>query len=231
MLRKTFPKRTFSRVMESKIGFGECVYDSESRQVLKGGLPVDLAPKAFELLGALLELRPRALSRAQLHDRLWPGTLVGHTSLARLVAEIRKAIGDATRQPRFVRTVHGFGYAFCGEAATLATPTEPELGGVFSCGLLWGSREIGLAEGDNLIGRGPDCAVRIDSSKVSRHHARIRVARGAATIEDLGSKNGTFLKGHRLERTADLAQGDEIGIGTAVLIFSGGYGSGSTESS
>jgi len=214
---------------EVKVGFGECVYDADTRQVLRSGRPVEVSPKAFELLGALLERRPRALSRAELHDRLWPGTLAGHTTLARQVVEIRKATGDRSRAPRFVRTVHRFGYAFCGEATELRAAGEPGAGRVFPCGLFWGPREIGLAEGDNLVGRAPDCVVRIDASKISRHHARIRVSRSEATIEDLGSKNGTFLRGKRVEEAMRLAQGDEIGIGSVVLIFCGGYGPGSTE--
>ena len=50
-----------------------------------------------------------------------------------------------------------------------------------------------LAEGSNLVGRERDCAVRIDSPSVSRHHARILVIQGEATVEDLGSKNGTYV--------------------------------------
>jgi pSer/pThr/pTyr-binding forkhead associated (FHA) protein len=86
-----------------------------------------------------------------------------------------------------------------------------------------------LREGDNLIGRTPDCAVRIDSSQVSRHHARIRVDAGHATIEDLASKNGTFVEGARLRSARPLRDGEHVCIGPALLIFREGYGPGSTK--
>jgi TolB-like protein/Flp pilus assembly protein TadD len=96
--------------------FGHFALDQERRQLLRAGDPVPLEAKAFELLSLLLLRRPRVLSKAQIRDVLWPGTSVGETSLPRLVAEIREALGDDAQQPRFIRTVHGFGYAFSGEA-------------------------------------------------------------------------------------------------------------------
>jgi len=96
--------------------FGDFELDQERRQLLRSGAPVPLEPKAYELLSLLLERRPRALSRAQIRDVIWPGTYVSESTLAVLVNGIRHALGDAARQPRFIRTVHGFGYAFCGEA-------------------------------------------------------------------------------------------------------------------
>ena len=211
------------------IRFGDCVYDREARELRRGGAVAELTPKAFDLLGILLERRPRVVGKDELRDHLWPDSFVGDTSLAKLVTELRQAIGDDTREPRYIRTVHRHGYGFCGETAPLAMPRAPEAARAFPCSLLWGTDEIGLGEGDNFIGRAADCVVRIDSSKVSRHHARIRVARGEATLEDLGSKNGTFLRGKRIAAATVLIQGDEIRIGPVMLVFSGGYGPGSTE--
>ena len=75
-----------------------------------------LETKAYELLGLLLARRPTALSKAQIRAVLWPGTFVSESALARLVTQVRAACGDDAQAPRFIRTVHGFGYAFCGEA-------------------------------------------------------------------------------------------------------------------
>ena len=75
-----------------------------------------LETKAYELLALLLSRRPNALSKAQIRDVLWPGTFVSESALARLVTQLRAACGDDAQAPRFIRTVHGFGYAFCGEA-------------------------------------------------------------------------------------------------------------------
>ena len=100
--------------------FGEFVLDSDTREVHRGREPVHLSPKAFQLLEALVESRPKALSKAALHDRLWPKTFVVEANLANLVGEIRAALGEDPRRPRFVRTVHGFGYAFRGAPDTRA---------------------------------------------------------------------------------------------------------------
>jgi TolB-like protein/tetratricopeptide (TPR) repeat protein len=66
----------------------------------------------------LVENRPRALSRIELQERLWPRTFVVEKNLTNLVSEIRDVLGDDPVHPRFIRTVHRFGYAFCEASAT-----------------------------------------------------------------------------------------------------------------
>ena len=95
--------------------FDDCVLDTGRRQLTRAGAVVPLPPKALRLLEVLIEARPRALSHHELHEALWPDTFVARTNLPSLVAELRQAIGDGVRQSRFIRTVHGFGYAFEGE--------------------------------------------------------------------------------------------------------------------
>ena len=107
--------------------FGNFELDQERRQLLRTGEPVPLEPKAYELLSLLLERRPRALSRAQIRDVVWAGTYVSESTLGVVVNAIRQALGDDAREPRFIRTVHGFGYAFCGEARELSAE-RPESG-------------------------------------------------------------------------------------------------------
>ena len=92
--------------------FGDFALDLESRQLVRAGTPVSLSPKAFQLLGLLVEGHPKALSKTELQDRLWPGTFVVEKNLTNLVSEIREALGDDPASPRFIRTVHRFGYAF-----------------------------------------------------------------------------------------------------------------------
>ena len=137
------------------------------------------------------------MSRAELQDRLWPKTFVAETSLRRVIAEIRAALDDDERRPRFIRTVRGFGYAFCG-AAEEEGAGRRAAEGTAACRLEWDKREIPLREGENIIGRTDDAVVWIDSPRVSRRHARIVVSGGNATIEDLGSKNGTSVSGRRI---------------------------------
>jgi DNA-binding winged helix-turn-helix (wHTH) protein len=97
-----------------RVRFSPYVLDLESRQLLRGDDVVHLSPKAFDLLSILVSARPKALSKSDLLERLWPGTFVVEKNLANLVSEIREAIGDDPGNPRFIRTVHRFGYAFRG---------------------------------------------------------------------------------------------------------------------
>ena len=203
-----------------RVRLGECVFDSEARELTRGGAAVQLSPKAFQLLSFLLEHRPRAVSRAELHDLIWPREFVSYTSLPRLVTEVRRALADRSRPPRFVRTVHRYGYAFASQDVQELPEAVP--GAPSGCSLRWGKRKIRLAEGETLIGRAPDCGVRIDSTLVSRHHARIRVAGGKATLEDCQSKNGCYVRRKRVEGSVSLEDGDSIKVGPAVLVFLAG---------
>jgi len=203
----------------SSVRFGPCELDLDARQLFRHGQPIRLSPKAFELLKVLVEARPRAFSKAELHDRIWPGTFVTDDSLTRLVAEIRTATGDDARTPAFVRTVHAFGYAFSSPVEG-AQPTraaaEPRGWIVFE------GRAIGLAEGENIIGRDPGARVTLDSIKVSRLHARITVNDLATTLEDLGSRNGTSVNNQKISGPVQLTDGDEIAIGGFTVKFRAG---------
>src|SRR4029077_14868496 len=71
--------------------FGECELDSDAREVRRSGRAVPLTPKAYELLALLARNRPRAMSKAEIKDYLWPDTFVSESNLAALVFEVRKA--------------------------------------------------------------------------------------------------------------------------------------------
>src|SRR5262245_26375933 len=197
--------------------FGSLLLDTESRALFREGRPVAISPKAFKLLQVLLEGRPRAIPKAELHQRLWPDTTVSDVNLPTLIAEIRNAIGDGARSPEFIRTVYGYGYAFHGPATTLRRDGSPASATDRIFRLLWGPREVALADGENILGRGPDSLVWIDAQSASRRHARVMVASGLATLEDLGSKNGTYVNGIRLSSTVALRDGDELRIGNVPM--------------
>ena len=200
-----------------QVQFGRFTLDTESRQLRSGDSERHLSPKAFELLRVLIECRPAALSKAQLHERLWPATFVSDATLTSLVAELRDVLGDSPRRPRFIRTVHRFGYAFKGAvAAPESRPLPVDRPRVW---IVWESGQVALDEGDHLLGRDRDVAVWLDSPTVSRHHARIRINGRAAIIEDLGSKNGTFLRGERLATPSELTDGDELRLGSISVKF------------
>jgi DNA-binding winged helix-turn-helix (wHTH) protein len=200
------------------VNFGDFTVDFESRQLVRGAEEIHVGPKAFELLELLLRSRPRALSKAQLRDHLWPRTFVSESNLSSLVTELRTALGDKARRPRFVRTVYGFGYAFCGRAEEPSHPIRT----VAPHGrlrLFLDDREIALREGENLLGRVDEGVGWFESPTVSRRHARILVVDGKAKLEDLGSKNGTFLRDERLTAPSALSDGDEIRLGRVRMTF------------
>lgn len=200
-----------------RLRFGEVTFDPEARLLLRGPDPVHLAPKAFDLLTLLVRERPRALSREELVDAIWPDVLVTESNLTSLVNDVRSAIGDDAKRPAFVRTHHGFGYSFAADVVT--DPNAARRRGGVRAWLVWGLNVLDLSEGENILGRDPDTSVWICDPSVSRHHARIVVHGGDATLEDLGSKNGSFHAGSRLGGSAALRDGDVIRIGSVDLVF------------
>ena len=196
-----------------RLRFANCVYDPETRELLVDGGPRDLSPRSFRLLELLIEARPKALAKGELMDRLWPDEFVSESSLPRLAAELRAALGDDAKKPRFIRTLHTYGYAF-----VAAETPSPGVEGP-PCRLIWGERQIHLLPGENLVGRDAEARVTIDLGRVSRRHARIVVSGERVVLEDLASKNGTFVSGRRVADPVDLQDGDEIGVGPAVLVF------------
>ena len=196
------------------VQFAEFVFDEDRRQLLRGSEPLHLEPKAFELLALLLSRRPKAVSKAEIHEAIWPGAYVSESSLPGLVGDLRAALGDRPSEPRFIRTVLRFGYAFCGETVPGAL-SAPDDGPRWTA--LWAGREIPLPNGEHLIGRGEECRIRSDSRRVSRHHARVRVTPERVFIDDLGSRNGTWVDGRRIEGTAELTAGATVRVGPEAI--------------
>jgi hypothetical protein len=152
------------------------------------------------------------VTRDRIRSRLWPDTFVSGSTVATVVAEIRAALGEDSREPRFLRTAHGVGYAFCGQAAEAAPRPVPTNASI-AYRLVFQDREVALHPGENIIGRVEDGVAWIESPTVSRRHARILVEAGQAVLEDLGSKNGTFVRGERISAPTPLADGDVIRLG------------------
>src|SRR5262245_44955337 len=199
------------------VRFGDCVFDSGTRELFVGGKPVHLEPKAFQVLELLIAERPRAVSKEKIHERLWPGTFVSDSTLTSLLTEIRAAIGDTVHEPKFVRTVHRFGYAFSGSAQeTREVPTQTG-GSPPACWLVRGPRRIPLADGGTILGRDPGAAIFLDDRSVSRRHARILIGADGVTLEDLGSKNGTQVQGVKVAVRVPLSDSDKILVGSVPL--------------
>ena len=201
-----------------RLRFGECVLDSATRQLFVRGAEVHLQPKAFQFLELLIQNRPRVVSKTEIHEKLWPGTFVSDGTLTSLLAEVRDAIGDEARQSRFVRTSHRVGYAFSGEAAEERDRVVAVGRSGLTVWLLRGKNRMALEPGETIIGRDPGAAVHLDDPSVSRRHARIVVRETGATVEDLGSKNGTFLGEAGVHAPMPLSDGDTVRIGSVPLL-------------
>jgi DNA-binding winged helix-turn-helix (wHTH) protein len=202
--------------MTGEYCFADFVLDLDARELRRGADAIALSPKAYQLLQILVSDRPKALSKLDLQERLWPDTFVVEKNLVNLVAEIRAALGDDATHPRFVRTVPRFGYAFreaaAGVGETLTGPSS-------RFRLRWRDGRAALREGDHVLGRDPDLELFIDGPGVSRRHAVIRVSGADATIQDLGSKNGTFVADRSAAAPMPLADGDIIRLGSVELTF------------
>jgi DNA-binding winged helix-turn-helix (wHTH) protein len=202
----------------ARLRFGDCVFDGSTREIFRGEQPAAISPKAFALLELLLDARPAAVSKADIHEKLWPGIHVSEANLPNLIVELRAALGDDARHPQIIRTVSRFGYAFSAEARPDRRRSEAEEGASpFFYRLVWGRREIALDAGENLIGREREAVVWIDDESVSRRHARILIGSDGVTIEDLGSKNGTTVGDRKIEGPTRLTEKDLVKIGPATL--------------
>jgi len=199
-----------------RFSFDTWTLDADRRLLLHDGNPVTLSPKAFELLKLLAEHHARAFSKAELHQHLWPNTFVSDGSLTILVAEIRQVLKDDADEPRYIRTLRRFGYGFCGTVRTDAPRTAAEL---CSTWVIWGNKSIAVSEGETILGRSLEATIRFDLPGVSRRHARLSVAGANVVVEDLGSQNGTFVRGERISGPAALADGDEIRLGPISMLI------------
>ena len=193
-----------------RVRFGDFILDTDRRELLSGSQSVHVPPQALEALAILVERRPSAVAQTDLYDRLWPDTFVDKSNLHNVIHQLRAALEDSDHA--IIRTVYGFGFSFSAPALDSA----PRSAG---WQIVIADREIDLQEGENIVGREHNVAVRIDSPSISRSHARIIVSGDGATIEDLGSKNGTALNGRRIRDVRPIADGDRVTFGTIAAVF------------
>ena len=211
-----------------RLQFDDLTFDDDTRQLWVRGEEIRLSPKAFDLLALLIARRPNAVSKTDIRGQLWPRTFVSDSSLPSLVSEIRDAIGDSRRKPGLVRTVHRFGYAFQAESAPMPHQAAAAISGP-NAWLLGRTAEVALLPGENVLGREGDGIILMKSSTVSRRHARIVINAKGALIEDLKSKNGTFVNDRRVSGPTPVAEGDQVRIGSLLFTFRRSQGSQSTE--
>jgi DNA-binding winged helix-turn-helix (wHTH) protein len=195
--------------------FGEFRFDCASHLLLKNGEEQRLSPKARQLLRMLLLARPKAVSREEIYDALWPATFVCETNMTNVVSELRRVLGDDARAAQSIRTVHGFGYAFAADVETGHSPSGP-------MAMLRCERQSHLlCAGENSVGRAPDCRIILTDATVSRHHAVIIITGSTFVIEDLRSTNGTYVNGQKISQSR-IRQHDALAFGAVEAKISRG---------
>lgn len=205
--------------------FGAFLYDPVGRGLTRNGVELPLTHKSRELLLLFLHNPGRLLTRDEIVERVWPDVAVTDDALRFQVAELRRAFG--AKGDDFIRTLRGEGYRWEEPVSAAADrPVRFPAGGDGPGAalpprfrLVLDTREIQLLEGENVIGRDPVAALWIDHPSVSRRHARIVVAQGKATLEDLKSKNGTHVNAKPISGRVKLADGDEVRIGPETMVF------------
>jgi Tol biopolymer transport system component/DNA-binding winged helix-turn-helix (wHTH) protein len=105
--------------------FDDVEVRGNAREVLRQGKPLALEPKAFRVLLYLIENRDRAIGKDELIEKVWDGVAVTDNALSRIVAQLRKELGDDARQPRYIQTLPTMGYRFVAELRPSAVPPHP----------------------------------------------------------------------------------------------------------
>jgi DNA-binding winged helix-turn-helix (wHTH) protein len=192
---------------EGSYRFGRFELDVARGELLENGQPVSIQPTPFLLLTHLLRNAGQLITKKELLDLLWPDVHVSDASLNQAISRLRAALGETSRSAVFLETVPRRGYRFRARVAS-------EEGRPF---LIHRHRRFALPAGESILGRGKESPVPIDARSVSRRHARLLITPEGAELEDLGSKNGTFVGGRRIQQAASLFDGDEIRLGSVRL--------------
>jgi len=195
---------------------GDWVVAPSLNRLSRGDETVQLELKMMEVLVYLAGKAGELVTKRELIDSVWQVEVISDGTLTRAVALLRKALGDDARNPRFIETIPKRGYRLLAPVGHSEKPRPAPRTAPSRFMVEAPDSDIPLSEGENLIGRDPEARIRIDIGGVSRRHARILVNGADVTIEDLGSKNGTYLRGRRIEQPKRLAHGDEIRIGHKV---------------
>ena len=106
--------------------FDDVTVQPDAFRVEKFGRPVSLEPKSIRLLVYLIEHRSRAVGKEELLREVWPDAAVTDNALTRVVAQLRKALGDHAKVARYIETIPTLGYRFIPEVAELEGDPAPD---------------------------------------------------------------------------------------------------------
>jgi DNA-binding winged helix-turn-helix (wHTH) protein len=196
---------------------GEWLVEPELSRISNGSTTTHLRAKVMGLLMTLAGRPGQVFSKQELLDAVWPAVVVADGSLSVTVAELREALGDDSTDPRYIETIPRRGYRMIAPVAPLDVDRVQPAGS--RLWLIGAGVDLVLHQGENLIGRAPDAHVWIKSPKISRRHARITVDGDRAVVEDLGSKNGTFVGDVRVDGPTPLGHADQIRLGQLAALL------------
>lgn len=99
--------------------FGPFKLDAGKRLLFQADAPIDILPKALDLLIFLVQRRSRLIGKDEILRAVWPGTFVSEANLTQNISVLRKTLGESPREHRYIVTVPGHGYRFSAEVREL----------------------------------------------------------------------------------------------------------------
>ena len=220
--------------MSGSFRFGEFEVDVAAYALRRADQRIKLEKIPMEVLVHLVQKAGILVNRTEIQAALWGVDVFVDQDAAinTAIRKIRRALGDDAEHPRFVETVVGKGYRFIASLenhdANVCLKDSRAAGGAVSSDRLRphpnylvtrGKQQFVLDREENLLGRDPDATVYIDHPSVSRRHARISIQSARAVLEDLQSRNGTFLDGRHVKTPTEIHHGAIIGLGPITLTF------------
>jgi len=109
--------------------FGDFTIDPKDHCLSKGGKQIHLRPKTFSTLLFLVANPQRLIRKDELFESIWPEVIVSQNTLSHCIEEIRQALGDDPREPRYVETVPRLGYKFLAKVSECIRPGQKENAG------------------------------------------------------------------------------------------------------
>jgi DNA-binding winged helix-turn-helix (wHTH) protein len=221
--------------MPGSFRFGEFELDVAAYALRRAGQRIKLEKIPMEVLVLLVRRAGTLVNRTEIQAALWGSDVFvdQDSAINTAIRKIRRALADDAEHPRFVETVVGKGYRFIaplepdgadvclkGSGVDVGKKSSDRLGHRLPNYVITrGKRQFVLDRGENLLGRDPEATVYIDHPSVSRRHARISIDSARAVLEDLKSRNGTFVDGRKIETPTDIHHGAIIGLGPITLTF------------
>jgi TolB-like protein/DNA-binding winged helix-turn-helix (wHTH) protein len=109
---------------EQAYRLGKWVVEPLSNTVRRGGRVAHLKPKSMAVLERLIEAQGEVVTRDQLFDAVWPGGVVSDATLTQCIVELRRALGDSARRPRYIETVPKVGFRLVATAEPVTDETS-----------------------------------------------------------------------------------------------------------